>query len=152
MRNSHRTFTAAVAALVLISTVAPHAGAQATGPRTITGRGSATLSNAVRVGNLVFASGALPARGANADSTIEGQTTSTLESIKRSFETAGTSINHAVKCTVYLINGADFGGMNTAYQKFWSAENPPPARTTVVVAALVVPGAKLEIECIAAMP
>jgi enamine deaminase RidA (YjgF/YER057c/UK114 family) len=120
--------------------------------RIITGRGSAMLSNAVRVGDLVFASGALPARGANADTTIEGQTTSTLESIKRTLETAGTSINNAVKCTVFLISGTDFQGMNTAYQKFWSAENPPPARTTVVVQALVVPGAKLEIECIAAMP
>lgn len=152
MRNLNRTITAAGAAMVLASIFVSDAGAQATGPRTITGRGNAILSNAVRVGNLVFASGALPARGAGADTTIEGQTTSTLESIKRSFETAGTSISHAVKCTVYLINATDFQGMNTAYQKFWSTDNPPPARTTVVVAALVVPGAKLEIECIAAMP
>ncbi len=120
--------------------------------RIITGRGSATLSNAVRVGDLVFASGALPSGGANADTTIEGQTTSALENIKRTFETAGTSINNAVKCTVFLIEGADFRGMNTAYAKFWSAENPPPARSTVVVKALVAPSAKLEIECIAAMP
>jgi len=42
--------------------------------------------------------------------------------------------------------------MNSAYGKFWSPENPPPARSTVVVAALVSPGAKLEIECIAAVP
>ena len=61
-------------------------------------------------------------------------------------------MNNAVKCTVFMINGADFQGMNSSYQKFWSAENPPPARTTVVVQALVAPGAKLEIECIAAMP
>ena len=60
-------------------------------------------------------------------------------------------MNNAVKCTVFLVNLADFQGMNSAYSKFWSPENPPPARSTVVVAALVAPTAKLEIECIAAM-
>ncbi len=113
------------------------------------GRGSATLSPAVRVGGLVFASGQLPARG---DSTIETQTTSTLNNIKNLFEASGTSMNNAVKCTVFLVNLADFQGMNASYAKFWSPENPPPARSTVVVSALVVASAKLEIECIAAMP
>ena len=149
MRNTHRLLAVLLVSGAVAAPVAAQAQAQS---RIITGRGSATLSNAVRVGDLVFASGALPSGGANADTTIEGQTTSTLENIKRTLETAGTSINHAVKCTVYLIEGADFRGMNTAYTKFWSAENPPPARTTVVVKALVVPSAKLEIECIAAMP
>lgn len=147
MRITLRLIAVVVAGAALSAT----AQAQAQS-RIITGRGSATLSNAVRVGDLVFASGALPSLAAGADTTIEGQTTSTLESIKRSLETAGTSINNAVKCTVFLIEGADFRGMNTAYSKFWTAENPPPARTTVVVKALVVPNAKLEIECVAAMP
>jgi 2-iminobutanoate/2-iminopropanoate deaminase len=110
--------------------------------------GSATLSNVIKAGGLVFASGQLPAQG---DSTIEGQTTSTLNKIKALFEAAGTSMNQAVKCTVFLIDVKDFAGMNTAYRAFWSAENPPPARSTIVVKELVAPG-KLEIECIAAKP
>jgi 2-iminobutanoate/2-iminopropanoate deaminase len=110
--------------------------------------GTATLSNVIKADGLVFASGQLPAAG---DSTIEGQTTSTLNKIKALFEAAGTSMNNAVKCTVFLIDVKDFQGMNSAYSKFWSPENPPPARSTVVVAALVAPG-KLEIECIAAKP
>jgi len=57
---------------------------------------------------------------------------------------------HALKCTVFLIDVKDFGGMNQAYREFFP--DTPPARTTVVVAALVVPGAKVEIECLAAMP
>ena len=40
------------------------------------------------------------------------------------------------------------GGMNSAYSSFWPEQ--PPARSTVVVAALVAP-AKLEIECIASL-
>ncbi len=112
------------------------------------GQSSPTLTPAIRVGNLVFASGALPGR--DADSTIQSQTRSTLNNIKRTLESAGTTIEHAVKCTVFLVDGADFRGMNEAYREFWPSA--PPARTTVVVKALVVPSAKLEIECMATMP
>ncbi len=114
------------------------------------GQSSPTLTPAIRVGNLVFASGQLPARGAAADTTIQGQTRSTLENVKRVLEMAGSTMELAVKCTVFLIEGADFQGMNEAYRTFWPVA--PPARSTIVVKALVVPGAKLEIECIAAMP
>ncbi len=111
---------------------------------------SPILSQAVRVGNMVYAAGQLPSRGANADTTIQGQTRSTLENIKRVFEMAGTTMANATKCTVFIIDGADFAGMNEVYRTFW--ESAPPARTTVIVKGLVVPGAKLEIECNAVMP
>jgi enamine deaminase RidA (YjgF/YER057c/UK114 family) len=136
---------AAVAALLVVA-AAPLA-AQA---REALGQSSATLTPAIRVGNMVYASGALPSRGANADTTIQGQTKSTLENMKRTLEMAGTTMENAVKCTVFLVEGSDFRGMNEAYAAFWPSA--PPARTTVVVKALVVPGAKLEIECIAVMP
>ncbi len=114
------------------------------------GQSSPTLTPAIRVGNMVYASGQLPARGANADTTIQGQTKSTLENVKRVFDMAGTTMENAVKCTVFLIEGTDFQGMNEAYRTFWPVA--PPARSTVIVKALVVPGAKLEIECTAVMP
>ena len=57
---------------------------------------------------------------------------------------------NAVRCTVWLIDVKDFQGMNQAYREFWP--DSPPARSTLVVAALVVQGAKVEIECTAAMP
>ena len=109
---------------------------------------SPTLSGAIRVGDMLYMSGQLPGvRGQPADTTIEGQTRQTLTKIKAIVDSAGTSMENVVKCTVFLINGADFGGMNTAYREFWPKD--PPARSTVVVAALVSPGAKLEIECLA---
>jgi len=113
--------------------------------------GRAPLSPAIRVGNMVYASGALPSGGANADTTIQGQTKSALENLNRAFALAGTSLEHAVKCTVFLVEAADFQGMNQAYREFWTTV-APPVRTTVVVKALVVPSAKLEIECLAMMP
>ncbi len=149
MRNAVRITIAGATVLALSVVAADAAAAQGRQVVTAAGRGSATLSAAIRSGNMIYASGQLPAAG---DSTIEGQTTSTLNRIKTIFEAAGTSMDNAVKCTVFLINVNDFRGMNTAYAAFWSPEKPPPARSTVVVAALVVPNAKLEIECMAALP
>lgn len=149
MRNVLRFLAAgSLAALAL----APQS-ARAQGREVVStgGRGSPTLSAAIKAGGIVYASGQLPS-GAARDSSIEVQTASALDNVKRVFEAAGTSMDNAVKCTVFLIDGADYRGMNTTYAKYWSPEKPPPARSTVIVAALVVPGAKLEVECMAAMP
>ncbi len=109
---------------------------------------SPTLSPAVRVGDLLYLSGQLPGR--DADSTIESQTKSALERMNPILAQAGTTKENIVKCTVFLVDVKDFAGMNRAYTQFFTKE--PPARSTVVVAALVTPSAKLEVECIAAIP
>ena len=111
---------------------------------------SPILTPGIRVGNLVYAAGQLGTRRENPDTTIQGQTRIALENTKKVFEAAGTTMSQALKCTVFLIDVKDFGGMNQAYREFFPSA--PPARTTVVVAALVVPNAKIEIECLAAMP
>src|SRR4051812_27674718 len=109
---------------------------------------SANLSAAIRVGDMLYISGQLPGlRGQPADTTIEGQTKQALDKIKAIADSAGTKMENVVKCTVFLINVADFNGMNTAYRAFWPKD--PPTRSTVVVAALVSAGAKLEVECLA---
>jgi 2-iminobutanoate/2-iminopropanoate deaminase len=111
---------------------------------------SATLSPGIRVGDLIFASGQLGSKpGTPMDSTIQGQTRQALENLKAVFEAGGSSMQNVVKCTVFLTNLADFQGMNSVYSTYWPKE--PPARSTVVVAALVRADAKTEIECIAAM-
>jgi 2-iminobutanoate/2-iminopropanoate deaminase len=108
-----------------------------------------TLSGAIRVGDMLYLSGQLPgSRESPMDSTIQGQTKQALEKIKGLVEAAGAKMENVVKCTVFLASGADYQGMNQAYREFWPKE--PPARSTVVVAALVSPAAKLEVECMAA--
>ena len=109
---------------------------------------SPTLSPAVRIGDLLYLSGQLPGR--DADSTIESQTKSALERMNPILAQAGTTKENIVKCTVFLVDVKDFAGMNRAYTQYFTKE--PPARSTVVVAALVTPSAKLEVECIAAIP
>jgi 2-iminobutanoate/2-iminopropanoate deaminase len=113
------------------------------------GRGGGMLSPAVKIGDLVFVSGQTPAR---TDSTMDAQTTTELTKIKSILEAAGTSMENVVKCQVFITDGTEFAKMNEAYTKFFPSDKGPPARTTVVVAALVSAGAKVEIECIAAMP
>ena len=140
-----RRFFLALAAIVAASPVTAHAQKQVVA---VPGANpSAMLSAGVRVGDLLYLSGQLPARG---DSTIEGQTKSALERMNPILAAAGTSSANIVKCTVFLIDVKDFAGMNKAYTEYFTKE--PPARSTVVVAALVTAGAKLEVECIAAIP
>ncbi len=110
---------------------------------------SPTLSPGIRVGNLLWASGQLGL--APGDSTIAGQTQRTLENLEKVFKAAGTTLAAgATKCTVFLTDVRDFAAMNAVYSKFFPSN--PPARSTVVVAALVVPDAKIEIECQGVVP
>ena len=106
------------------------------------------LSSAIRVGDLLFISGQL---GGN-DSTIEGQTMQALENMKKVLDAAGTTVDNVVKCTVFLTDMKEFAKMNEAYRAFFSAAKDPPGRSAVAVVALARPTAKVEIECIAAMP
>jgi 2-iminobutanoate/2-iminopropanoate deaminase len=137
---------AAVAATVATSTA--HAQQD---PRTLVmpegQRPNPVLSPAVVVDNVIYASGQL---GMGPDTTIQGQTKRTLENIKRVFEAAGGKLEHATKCTVFLVDVADFGPMNEVYRTFFGPV--PPARSTVVVKELVVKGAKIEIECLGVKP
>ena len=96
----------------------------------------------------LYVSGQLPA--ANAGDDIQSQTTSAMNAVKAIVEAGGSSMENVTKCTVFLISQADFAGMNQAYVPFFPTN--PPARSTVVVAALVRAGAKIEVECIATIP
>lgn len=107
----------------------------------------------IRVGNLLFVSGQLgfaPGGRGLVPGGIQAETRQALENIGRVLSEAGTSFARVAKCNVYLTDIADFAAMNEVYTTFWP-NDPPPARTTVAVAALPAPGAKVEIECIAAV-
>ena len=90
----------------------------------------------------------------------EAQTISVLDSIKSSLARLGLDMGNVVKMTVFLVadpskeNKLDFMGMMAAYSKYFGTTEQPnkPARSTVQVAALVAPGALVEIEVIAVKP
>ena len=114
-------------------------------------RPGGVFSAAVRVGDVIYLSGALgtrPGGGGLAEGGVQGQTRQALENIKSSAALAGVTMEDMVKCTVFLTDVKDFQAMNQVYREFFPSN--PPARSTVAVAGLVVPGAVIEIECIAA--
>ena len=107
----------------------------------------------IRAGNLLFVSGHLgfaPGGRGLVPGGIQAETRQALENIGRVLDAAGTTFARVTKCTVFLTDIADFAAMNEVYTSFWP-NDPAPARTTVAVAALPAPGAKVEIECIAAV-
>ncbi len=151
--SSSRTFALAAATVTALAVAASSLHAQGSPRQPVVPKGmsvSATLTPGIRIGDVVYSSGQLGMRRDNPDTTIQGQTRLALDNIKAVFEAAGTTMAHAAKCTVFLIDVRDFGGMNQAYREYFP--DSPPARSTVVVAALVVPNAKVEIECHAVMP
>ena len=141
-----------VAAVVL---AAPAVVAQAPTRTTVVPQGmtiSQTLSPGIRVGDMLYVSGQLPKNMPGTrqlDSTIQEQTRSALENVKAVVEAAGGKMENVAKCTVFLTDVKEFAGMNSVYSTFWPKD--PPARSTVVVAALVRADAKLEVECIASL-
>jgi 2-iminobutanoate/2-iminopropanoate deaminase len=94
-------------------------------------------SQAVRANGFIFISGqgALdPATGALVAGGIAQQTARTLENLKAIVEAAGSSLDHAVKVTVFLKDMNDFEAMNELYLRYFPKNQP--ARTTVEVARL----------------
>ena len=106
-------------------------------------------SQAVRAGNLVFASGQIPidpSTGEFVPGGIAEQTEQVLKNLTAVFGAAGMTMDQIVKTTVFLADMNDFTAMNEVYAKFFAER--PPARATVQAARLPR-DAKVEIEAIA---
>lgn len=94
-------------------------------------------SQAIKAGGFVFISGQVafdPATGQLVEGDVAKQTARVLENLKAIAEAAGTSLDKAVKATVFLKDMNDFAAMNEVYAKYFSKE--PPARATVEVGRL----------------
>ena len=106
-------------------------------------------SQAVRAGNLVFASGQIPIDPATGEFVAGGiaeQTEQVLRNLTAVFEAAGLGMDQVIKTTVFLADMDDFTAMNEIYGRFFGTA--PPARATVQAARLPR-DARVEIEAIA---
>ena len=74
---------------------------------------------------------------------IEGQARLTFDNLKKTMAAAGGSMADVTQVLIYLTDPADFEAMNAVYRQYFSS--PYPNRATVIVAALVVPGMRIEI-------
>jgi enamine deaminase RidA (YjgF/YER057c/UK114 family) len=106
------------------------------------------FSRAVRVGRHVMVSGTGPV-GAD-DSGVAEQTEQCLTIIAGVLKQVGTSFEHIVRTRIYLTDVADWEAAGRVHGKFFSLIRP--AATMVVVAALVDPRWKVEIEADALIP
>ena len=74
---------------------------------------------------------------------ISAQTTRTLDNLKQVLAAGGGSMDDVVQVLIYLTDSSDAAAMNSVYRTYF--EPPYPNRATVVVAALLIPGANIEI-------
>ena len=93
-------------------------------------------SQAIEVGGMIYTSGVIgvdPKTG-EAGVTIEEQTRQVFENLRGLLADAGSSLEQAVKTTVFIKNMDDFGKVNDIYASYFTGEFP--ARSCVEVARL----------------
>ena len=109
-------------------------------------------SQGITSGDLVFCSGQLgldPATGSLVEGGVEAQAERALRNLGAVLDAAGVGMADIVKTTLFLANIDDFAAVNAIYATYMP--EPPPARSTVGVAALPK-GAQVEIDAVVALP
>jgi 2-iminobutanoate/2-iminopropanoate deaminase len=94
-------------------------------------------SQAIKANGFIFTAGQIsfdPATGQIVEGDVTRQTARVFENLKAIVEAAGSSLDKAVKATVYLKDMNDFVAMNEVYTRYFPAN--PPARSTVEVTRL----------------
>lgn len=107
----------------------------------------ATVSN-----GMLFSSGQLPIDPATkgmVEGSIGDKAAQCLTNLANVAEAGETSLENAVKVTVFLTDMNDFAEVNETYKQFFS--EPYPARSAIQVAALPL-GSAIEIEAVLALP
>ncbi len=107
-------------------------------------------SQAIAVGNLLFAAGQIPldpATGELVGTDVAEQTDRVCQNIGGVLKANDMTFTNVVKTTVFLTDLANFAAMNAVYTKYF--REPFPARSTIQVAGLPR-GAQVEIEVTAA--
>jgi 2-iminobutanoate/2-iminopropanoate deaminase len=102
---------------------------------------------------LVFVSGqgaTVPGSGELVALDVESQTEQVFKNMAAILEAGGSSLDHILRCGVFLADMRDFPKMNAVYERMMAGNKA--ARTTVQVAGLPVNGLLVEIDCIAYVP
>ena len=110
-------------------------------------------TDAVRFGDLLFISGVAPldreGRLVGGDD-VAAQTRQIFRNLEHILDAAGIGLGDILKVTVYLTDIDDRARINPVRQEYFGASRP--ASTLIGVAALAVPGMKVEIEAVAGIP
>jgi enamine deaminase RidA (YjgF/YER057c/UK114 family) len=106
------------------------------------------FSRAVRVGNTVHLSGTGPVGADEEDAA--GQTRRIFAIAADALAKAGSSLDHVVRTRMYLTRAEDWEAVGRVHGEFFSEVRP--AATMVVVAKLLNPAWRVEIEMDAVIP
>ena len=107
--------------------------------------------HAVKTGDLLFCSGQValdPGSGDLVGDTAGEQADRALRNLQAVCEAAGTSLDRAVRCTVYLTDMGSWAEVNDVYAGFFGDD--PPARVAIGVSALPK-GAQVEVDAVVAL-
>jgi 2-iminobutanoate/2-iminopropanoate deaminase len=107
------------------------------------------FSEAVRVGKVLYVSGQmgyLPGKLQLVPGGIVAESRQTLENLRAILERHGSSLDRAVKCTVFLADMKDWPAFNEVYRQFFA--RTLPARSALAASGLAL-GGLVEVECIA---
>ena len=116
------------------------------------------------VGDMVYVSGISSRRPDNSwdgvtihpdgrvDKDITAQTAAVLNNIRVILQAAGADLHDVVDITVFLVDMADYAGMNAVWNEHFTDKVTAPARTTVAVHQLPHPLIRIEMKCVAYRP
>jgi 2-iminobutanoate/2-iminopropanoate deaminase len=108
-------------------------------------------SQGVRSGNLVFVSGTVGWRqDGSISADIKEQCHQMYKNVQQVRQAAGSSLDHVVSTTTYLVNASDYRVLNEVRAQYFATD--APASAVVVVKELVRPDLLVEVEAVAEIP
>lgn len=110
------------------------------------------FSDAVRVDNMLYLSGVIgmiPGKMELVEGGLEAEAKQIMENIKKVLEANGSSLENAVKFTVFIDDINLWGDFNKVYVEYFPGKKP--ARSAFGAEGLAL-GAAVEVECIAVIP
>jgi 2-iminobutanoate/2-iminopropanoate deaminase len=114
------------------------------------GRPTRPFTPAVQVGDMIYLAGQIgtsaSAQGGVVAGGIQAETRQTMDNIKEVLEKSGSSMDHVVKCTVFMADMKEWDAMNEVYTTYFP--NNKPARSALGSTGLAL-NARVEIECLA---
>jgi reactive intermediate/imine deaminase len=141
--------------VVVLLTAAPVTGSESSVEHINTGQvlpPGLPFSEAVQVGNMLYLSGQIGIRPKSlelVEGGIEAESHQTLKNIQNVLEARGLGMSDIVKCTVMLADIEEWPAFNEVYATYFTA--PYPARSAFAASGLAM-GARVELECMAAVP
>ena len=111
------------------------------------------FTDAVRAGDLLFVSGVVPVdehRELVGGDDVVAQAHAVFANMEQVLAAAGCTFADVVKVTVFLTDIGDRARVNPVRQQVFGETRP--ASTLVEVSALVIPGARIEVDAVALVP